>query len=333
MLEDQRRRAEATERRSADTAAETRESADIVPDVEEDDSFDDASPPYEADARADTQDTRADTQKPLHPKGRRTVMRGTTTAPAQSQPMIRLVSTTTTRRLATEFVSGGASPAVTGLRTSRGFAGADNSDRRTNAKGRGGRAHRPSDVGTERSKTDGSEWWYAVVSSRKPGRDMSDIDTERAAGRRSAIDRAGMSAVERHERTAGRHPEAQPANNPGFDIDSCNLAGETLRLIEVKSLTGGCGAGGLPKLTPTQWEMALKERERYWLTSSSTPRATRRSSPGSKIQPVRLHATSLTRAGALSENERVRSQARATRRPRPRRRGSPRTRPARHSRL
>jgi hypothetical protein len=264
VLEDQRQRAEAAERRSAESAAETHESAHIPPELEEDDSFEETSPPYEAEARADTQDAFADTPTPaaLEPAPNTHARDDDEPGPEAAQhPAV---------------VDHDDAKAGDGVRVPRHLAGrygegisrgsrADNSGRHTNVNGNGGRSQRHAAVGTDRSKTDGSEWWYAVVSSRNPGRDVSDIDTVRAAGRRSAIDRAGMAAVEQHERTAGRHPEAQPPNNPGFDIASSNSAGETLRLIEVKSLTGGWGAGGLPKLTPTQWELALKERRRYWL--------------------------------------------------------------------
>ena len=137
-----------------------------------------------------------------------------------------------------------------------------------------------------------------------------------------------MAAVERYERSAGRYPEAQPLNNPGFDIDSCNAAGETLRLIEVKSLAGDWGPGGFPKLTPTQWEMALDERERYWLyvvehAESDAPVITRIQDPAGAV--TRYVVDPGWRA--LAEPE-VAFAASGDDDPRPRRRGGPRPRDA-----
>ncbi|WP_457593029.1 DUF3883 domain-containing protein [Hydrogenimonas sp.] len=53
-------------------------------------------------------------------------------------------------------------------------------------------------------------------------------------------------------------------NNKGFDIYEKDQSGETIRYIEVKTLTGQWGEGGV-SLTPTQFEFAKKNIDKWWL--------------------------------------------------------------------
>jgi hypothetical protein len=111
------------------------------------------------------------------------------------------------------------------------------------------------------------EYWLAIASSSSVSEDGRGEEGTREARRRREIDNAGMKLVERHETASGRHPmDPDQPNNPGFDLYSCDEAGEVLRYIEVKSLAGAWGDGlSFPKPTPTQWEKARIERERWWL--------------------------------------------------------------------
>jgi len=80
----------------------------------------------------------------------------------------------------------------------------------------------------------------------------------------SEIDRAGVKRVLAHERDAGRTPNEMPHTHPGYDVESCDDAGNILRKIEIKSMPdqwGDLGAG----LSDTQFATAQAEGDRFWL--------------------------------------------------------------------
>lgn len=58
--------------------------------------------------------------------------------------------------------------------------------------------------------------------------------------------------------------EKAPTNNKGFDIWEKDIKGNVLRYIEVKTLTGIWGKGGVG-VTINQLEFALMHREQWWL--------------------------------------------------------------------
>lgn len=84
------------------------------------------------------------------------------------------------------------------------------------------------------------------------------------ADRISAIDQAGIAHVLRYEREAGRCPQEMPHENPGFDIKSCDIAGNILRYIEVKSVAGMWNSQGVG-LSATQFREGHLVADQYWL--------------------------------------------------------------------
>ncbi len=80
----------------------------------------------------------------------------------------------------------------------------------------------------------------------------------------SAIDRAGIAQVLRYEREAGRYPREMPHENPGYDIESCDIAGAVLRYIEVKSIAGRWDIQGVG-LSAIQFSRGHLFGEQYWL--------------------------------------------------------------------
>lgn len=84
------------------------------------------------------------------------------------------------------------------------------------------------------------------------------------AARISGIDQAGIARVLQYEREAGRHPEEMPHENPGFDIKSCDIAGNILRFIEVKSVAGLWDSQGVG-LSATQFNTGYLYEEQFWL--------------------------------------------------------------------
>jgi hypothetical protein len=146
--------------------------------------------------------------------------------------------------------------------TSTGTTGMGGSG--NNGDGPSTNGHRPPGGGRDR---DPSEWWHVIVSGRSRSGDDRSLgrDEQERARRRREIDDAGVAAVCEHEISQGRKPNVMDHYHPGYDIESCNEAGEILRLIEVKSLAGGWGDAGFPRLSPRQWETAQDEQERYWV--------------------------------------------------------------------
>jgi uncharacterized protein DUF3883 len=76
---------------------------------------------------------------------------------------------------------------------------------------------------------------------------------------------AGVRRVKWSEEAEGRTVLVMPLNNPGYDLESRNVAdGEVERYIEVKSLSEKWGADGVG-LTATEFGRARELGERYWL--------------------------------------------------------------------
>jgi hypothetical protein len=165
----------------------------------------------------------------------------------------------------TSISSNGGGPHKRGKRSHRSNGGSPN----------GGKRRRQSD------STDGSEWWFVIVSgTADPAEKSQSTNGSNAQASRSRIEQAGVRAVLDAEEEAGRIATEMPVNNEGYDIESTNEAGETLRYIEVKSLGGSWGADGFPKITPPQLRWALEHEEHAWLyvvehAESDDPRITR----------------------------------------------------------
>lgn len=104
--------------------------------------------------------------------------------------------------------------------------------------------------------------WKTVVY---PTHDLhTECDAEQLTrDARTNVELAGVRQVLKYERQRGRKPEEMPTNNPGYDIESINLDGST-RYIEVKSFRWCWSASGA-KLSKTQFEMAQKKGNNYWL--------------------------------------------------------------------
>lgn len=58
--------------------------------------------------------------------------------------------------------------------------------------------------------------------------------------------------------------EKAPTNNKGFDIYEKDQSGQTIRYIEVKTLTGQWGEGGVG-ITEHQLDFAQKQKDKWWL--------------------------------------------------------------------
>ena len=161
-------------------------------------------------------------------------------------------------------------------------------------------ARRP---GRSQRAAEPSEWWYVIVSGRSDPSEDRDLgrDEQERAVRRSEIDKAGIAAVCRHERQAGRVPEVMPPNHPGYDIASREEGGGAVRLIEVKSLAGSWGDGGFPRLTTTQFDHA-RESDAAWLYVVEHSESVEPRSRGSPTRPARSTDSCSTPAGASEAN-------------------------------
>jgi len=95
-------------------------------------------------------------------------------------------------------------------------------------------------------------------------RDGAQGDESARAQRNSEIDGAGIKRVLKYEHTAGRFPQVMPHENPGYDIESCDIAGNVVRYIEVKSLAGLWDSQGVG-LSSTQFSKGHLFGEKYWL--------------------------------------------------------------------
>ncbi|WP_156174107.1 DUF3883 domain-containing protein [Mycobacterium nebraskense] len=86
----------------------------------------------------------------------------------------------------------------------------------------------------------------AVDESRPQGRFFSYVVPERSEVQSAdpsesvspGVNRAGVDRVLAYERAAGRDPQEQAHNNPGFDVASHHPDGSVARYIEIKSLLG-----------------------------------------------------------------------------------------------
>lgn len=81
---------------------------------------------------------------------------------------------------------------------------------------------------------------------------------------RSPVDEAGVRHVMDFELGAGRIPVEMPHNNPGYDIESRDSSGRTLRYIEVKSLSG-LWTDTFATLSRLQFDKATELGDQFWL--------------------------------------------------------------------
>ncbi len=113
-----------------------------------------------------------------------------------------------------------------------------------------------------------------MVSRKKKGRlrtyvypEGSVYEGEQQSGitdEYSALDKAGINHVVEFEKSKGRSPIVMPPKHPGYDIESKDETGRTIRFIEVKSLSGDWGMTGVG-LTKPQFEKAQEHTDQYWL--------------------------------------------------------------------
>jgi hypothetical protein len=116
--------------------------------------------------------------------------------------------------------------------------------------------------------------------------------SEEAKWHRLETDRNGIDYVLSHERRELRHPTEMPHTNEGYDIESRNDAGEIVRFIEVKSISGPWEGYGIP-LTAPEFRMAQERRGLYWLyvvenVSSAEPTLHMIQDPASKVVEFRF---------------------------------------------
>ena len=81
--------------------------------------------------------------------------------------------------------------------------------------------------------------------------------------RRKEVDAAGVKHTLDHESRV-RFPVEMPHNHEGWDIESKDVEGNTVRYIEVKSTSGRWNDTGVPLSRP-QFEKAKELRDQYWL--------------------------------------------------------------------
>jgi len=114
-----------------------------------------------------------------------------------------------------------------------------------------------------------------IVSSndRKPvyvGKDREVNEEQRKSQRESAkeIGDKGENYILANEKTLlilkTNYFEKAPTNNKGFDIYEKDASGQTIRYIEVKTLTGQWGQGGVG-ITEHQLDFAQKLKDKWWL--------------------------------------------------------------------
>jgi len=103
----------------------------------------------------------------------------------------------------------------------------------------------------------------------------------------SEIEQLGMQVVAEYERSKGREPEDVHLKNLGYDIRSCDKE-ERFRYIEVKARA----RSGDIALTPNEWTMASRLRDKYWLYVVINARSNAAlyliPDPASKLQPEKV---------------------------------------------
>ena len=155
-----------------------------------------------------------------------------------------------------------------GLNSARSH-GARPPNREKNRLGRGNRAD--SDPTTKPSR-DARE---PPKQQRRPGRLISYVESDVVDSQhsnsgaelqelREATDEAAIKYVVVKERDEGRVPIVMDHSNPGFDIDSKDTNGNTVRYIEVKGLSGEWGERGVT-MSNVQFDHARSQKDRAWL--------------------------------------------------------------------
>ena len=112
--------------------------------------------------------------------------------------------------------------------------------------------------GSSTSQARGHLRSYVVRGDRRE--DAREADSSEQS---KAVDEAGVEAVWRLEIEAGRTPETQAHNNPGYDVLSYRDGLEE-RYIEVKSTAGPWDEMGVG-LYPEQFSYAQKLEDQFWL--------------------------------------------------------------------
>lgn len=110
---------------------------------------------------------------------------------------------------------------------------------------------------------------------RSPGRlisyvappESADRDADGSEDAQAERDRTNLAAIAYvvlKEKEEQRRAEVRDHTNPGYDIESFNVAEESDRYIEVKGLQGAWGERGVT-MTPTQFAFAKEHGDRAWL--------------------------------------------------------------------
>ncbi len=98
---------------------------------------------------------------------------------------------------------------------------------------------------------------------RHPSPPEGPPDSESSA-RRDALAGAGIAKVVAFELGYQRQPEVKPLHHKGYDIESRDAAGEILRYIEVKSISGLWDVRGVG-VTHPEFEKAQQLGDKFWL--------------------------------------------------------------------
>jgi hypothetical protein len=100
---------------------------------------------------------------------------------------------------------------------------------------------------------------YVVPPEQAPTQQTTAVSDHR-----TAVEKAGIMCVIRHEAEAGRRVKEMPPNHPGYDLESYDSDDQLVRYIEVKSTAGDWKADGVG-LTKAEFEHAQEFGEDYWL--------------------------------------------------------------------
>ncbi|MEY4118558.1 MAG: hypothetical protein RLZZ116_1886 [Planctomycetota bacterium] len=132
----------------------------------------------------------------------------------------------------------------------------------------GRKAHTPP---TKPDRSEGSR----AKQQRRPGRLISYVETNESTDptpeasnelqeRREETDEAAVRYVVLKELDEGRIATVMPHSNPGYDIESKDANGDTVRFIEVKGLGGEWGERGVT-MSNVQFDHARSKKDRAWL--------------------------------------------------------------------